>query len=114
EPIALDGIPLLDGCQFGCGEGALSACQTPPPAAPMKIAQLCGLQFGAIAIAVARPEKIVPAVAPVDSDATRASAGTPLGPTSCQLVLLPPGSLPIAFAALKAFTCCAAAIDLAG
>ena len=112
--MALDGIPLLDGCQFGCGASALSACQTPPPAAPMKIAQLSAVQFGATAIAVARPEKIVPAVAPVDSDATRASAGTPCGPTSCQLVFLPPGSLAIAFAEFDAAVRWATAIDLAG
>src|SRR6476620_5401309 len=112
--MALDGIPLLAGCQFGCGASALSACHTPPPAAPIKIAQLCKVQFGATAIAVARPEKIVPAVAPVDSDATRASAGTPCGPSSCQLLCLPPGSLPIAAAEFHAAVRWAAAIDLAG
>src|SRR5262249_56671789 len=114
EPIALEGMPLFDGCQFGCGSSALSACQTPPPAAPMKIAQLNAVQFGWTAIAVARPEKIVPALAPVDSDATKASAGTPLGPSSCQFVFLPPGSLAIAFAAFDADICCAAAIEVAG
>src|ERR1700746_43880 len=103
--MALDGMPLLADCQFGCGARALLACQTPPPAAPTKIAQLVGLQFGATAIAVARPEKIVPTVPPVDSDATRASAGTPNGPISCQLVLLPPGSLAIALAEFDAARC---------
>src|SRR6267378_3067998 len=78
-------MPLLDGCQFGCEASALSACQTPPPA-----------------------------VAPVDSDATKASAETPLGPTSCQLVFLPAGSLPMAFAAFAAACCCGAAMNVAG
>src|SRR2546429_9171167 len=104
-------MPLFDGCQFGCEASALSACQTPPPAVPMKTAQLKAVQFGATAIAVVRPEKIVPAVAPVDSDATKASAETPLGPTSCQFVCLPPGSLAMALAAFAAAFCCAAAIE---
>ena len=43
-------MPLFDGCQFGCVASALSACQTPPPAAPMKTAQLKAVQFGATAI----------------------------------------------------------------
>src|SRR5437588_5061922 len=104
-------MPLLDGCQFGCDASALSACQTPPPAEPIKTAQLKAVQFGATAIAVARPEKIVPAVAPVDSEATKADAGTPLGPSSCQFVFLPAGNLPMALAAFAAACCCGAAIN---
>src|SRR5580704_7876887 len=99
-------MPLLEGCQFKFEASALSASHTPPPAAPMKILQSPAWQLGETAIAVARPEKIVPVVAPVDSEATKASAGTPLGPTSCQLFFLPPGNLPTDLAALAAACCC--------
>src|SRR5580765_2908563 len=103
--MALDGIPFPDGCQFSCDASALSASQTPPPAAPMKILQSPAWQSGEMAIAVVRPEKIVPVLAPVDSEATSAEAGTPPGPTSCQFVFLPPGSLAMAFAAFAAARC---------
>ena len=78
------GIPLFTGLQLGLDARALLVFHTPPPAAPMKTVQLDGVQVGTTAIAVVRPEKIVAAVPPVDSPATRADAGTPLGPSSCQ------------------------------
>src|SRR5512135_3203163 len=56
EPMAFEGMPLPDGRQFGCGSSALSVSQTPPPAVPMNIAHSSAVQFGATAIAVARPE----------------------------------------------------------
>jgi hypothetical protein len=68
----------------------------------MKTVQLDRLQLGATAIAVVRPEKIVPAEAPVDSDATWASAGTPLGPSCCQFVCVPAATLPMVLAAFAA------------
>ena len=61
EPMAFDAMPLPEGCQFDCDASALSASQTPPPAAPMKILQSLAWQSGEIAIAVVRPEKNVPA-----------------------------------------------------
>src|SRR5437870_7488847 len=73
--MAFDAILLFAGLQLGLAARALVVFHTPPPAAPMKTVQLDRLQFGSTAIAVSRPEKIVPAVAPVDSDATSASAG---------------------------------------
>ena len=63
------------------------------------------LQFGSTAIAVARPEKTVPAVAPVDSDETSASAGTPFGPRFSQLAAVAGAKIEIALAALAAATC---------
>ena len=75
-------MPSLTGFQLGVAARALVVFQTPPPAAAINTVQLAALQFGATAMAVARPEKIVPVKAPVDSDATKAEAGTPLGPTS--------------------------------
>jgi hypothetical protein len=56
EPIAFEGMPFPEGCQFGCDASALSASQMPPPAAPMKILQLFAWQSGEMATAVARPE----------------------------------------------------------
>ena len=53
----------------------------------MKTVQLAKLQFGSTAIAVVRPEKIVPVVPAVDSLTTRPDAGTPLGPRSTQLAV---------------------------
>src|SRR5207244_1005440 len=75
EPMAFDSIPLLAGLQLGLDARALLVFHTPPPAAPMKTVQLDGVQVGTTAIAVVRPEKIVAAVPPVDSPATRAEAG---------------------------------------
>jgi hypothetical protein len=103
--MAFEGMPLLDGLQLGLDARALLVFQTPPPAAPMKTVQLDRLQFGATAIAVARPEKIVPAVAPVDSDETSASAGTPLGPSSVHGVAKAGDRAAIELAALAAVTC---------
>jgi hypothetical protein len=88
EPMAFEGIPLFAGVQLGLEARALVVFHTPPPAAPMKTVQLvAGLQFGATAIAVVRPEKIVGEVPAVDSLATRLDAGTPLGPSSTQLAV---------------------------
>jgi hypothetical protein len=80
----------------------------------MKTTHPEGLHVGETAIAVPRPEKIVPAEAPVDSDATSASAGTPLGPTSCQLVVLAGGRLAMVAAASAAVRCCPAPIHFLG
>jgi hypothetical protein len=107
-------MPSLDGLQLGLDARALVVFHTPPPAAPMKTVQLDAVQVGDTAIAVARPEKIVPAVAPVDSLATRASAGTPLGPTSVQLAAMAGARLVIALAALAAVSCWAASIHFFG
>ena len=63
---------------------------------------------------VVRPAKIDGAVPAVDSNTTCPVAGEPLGPSSCQLVPLPPGNLPIALAAFAAASCCAGAIESAG
>src|SRR4029450_10893439 len=83
-PMAFDGIPLFAGVQVGVAARAFVVFHTPPPAAPIKTAQLAGLQVGATAIAVARPEKTVPEVPPVDSLTTRLDAGTPFGPSGAQ------------------------------
>src|SRR5215831_12992969 len=53
EPIAFDGRPMLDECQFGCEARPLSASHTPPPAAPMKTLQSLAWHAGDTAIAVA-------------------------------------------------------------
>src|SRR6266446_4317694 len=105
-----DAIPLFDGLQLGLDARALVVFHTPPPAAPMKTLQLDGpaVQFGSTAIAVVRPEKIVPAVAPVDSDATRASAGTPNGPRFTQVAGVAGGRVAIVLAAFAAASCWAA------
>src|SRR6266571_8504366 len=83
--MAFDSIPLFAGLQLGLDTRALVVFHTPPPAAPMKTVQLTVLQFGSTAIAVVRPEKIVGEVPAVDSLTTVLDAGTPLGPSSCQL-----------------------------
>jgi hypothetical protein len=55
--MAFEGMPLLTELQLGLDARALVVFHTPPPAAPMKTVQpLDALQFGATAIAVARPE----------------------------------------------------------
>src|SRR6188474_23970 len=112
--MAFEAMPFPDGCQLGSGASALSASQTPPPAAPMKILQSFARHVGEIASAVVRPEKNTPTEPPVDSDATCAEAGTPLGPSSCQLVALPPGRRLIAAAACAAASCSAAPMTAAG
>src|SRR4030095_11221896 len=112
--MAFDGIPVFAGVQLGVGAVALLVFHTPPPAAPMKTVQLDALQFGSTAIAVARPEKIVPAVAPVDSDETRASAGTPLRPISVHSAAQAGDRAAIASAAFAAVICCAASIHFFG
>src|SRR5207248_8701579 len=114
EPMAFEGIPLLDGVHVGVAARALVVFQTPPPAAPMKTVQVAAVQFGATPIAVVRPEKIVPAVAAVDSPATRASAGTPLGPSSVHAVARAGDKAAIALAAFAAATCWAASIHFLG
>src|SRR5213595_2476658 len=53
EPMAFEGIPLLDGVHVGVAARALVVFHTPPPAAPMKTVQVAAVQFGATAIAVA-------------------------------------------------------------
>ena len=107
-------MPSLFGFQVGVAARALEVFHIPPPAAPINMVQLAGLPFGATAIAVARPEKIVPAEAPVDSDATKASAGTPLGPTSCHACDGAAAILSSAFAALAAFVRWTSAITVFG
>src|SRR5439155_21965031 len=84
-PMAFEGISSFAGAQLGLAARALVVFHTPPPAAPMNTVQLGAAQLGATAIAVARPEKIVAAVPAVDSLTTVLDAGTPLGPSSCQL-----------------------------
>jgi len=96
-------MPSLTGFQLGVAARALVVFQTPPPAAAINTVQLAALQFGATAMAVARPEKIVPVVAPVDSDATSADAGTPFGPTSFHFCEGGADVLSTALAALAAF-----------
>lgn len=68
----------------------------------MKTVQLSWLQFGATAIAVVRPLKIVGEVPAVDSLTTVADAGTPFGPMLCQLAAVPLGSLLRTLAAFAA------------
>ena len=105
EPIAFDGMPLLTEVQVGLDARGLVVFHTPPPAAPINTVQLDELQVGDTAIAVARPEKTVPAVAPVDSDETRASAGTPFGPSAIHVVAMAGARIEIARAALAAACC---------
>ena len=105
DPIAFEGMLLFTEVQAGLDARALVVFHTPPPAAPMKTVQLDKLQCGATAIAVARPEKIVPVVAPVDSDETRASAGTPFGPRGTQLVGAAGARFEIAWAEFAAASC---------
>ena len=112
--MAFEAMPLLDGVQVGLDARALVVFHTPPPAVPMKTVQLDGMQLGATAIAVPRPEKIVPAVAPVDSLATSASAETPLGPISVQFAGVAGARFEIAVAALAAVSCWAASIHFLG
>src|SRR5437868_6454863 len=114
EPIAFDGMPLLTEVQVGLDARALVVFHTPPPAAPINTVQLDVVQVADTAIAVARPEKTVPAVAPVDSDETRASAGTPFGPRFTQPVDAAGVRFEIAWAAFAAATCRAASIDFLG
>src|SRR5205823_7760718 len=114
EPIAFDRMPLLTEVQVGLDARGLVVFHTPPPAAPINTVQLDELQVGDTAIAVARPEKTVPAVAPVDSDETRSSAGTPLGPSSVHAVARAGARFAIAFAAFAAAICWAASIHFLG
>ena len=96
-------MPALTAFQLGVAARALVVFQTPPPAAATNTVQLPALQFGATAMAVVRPEKIVPVEAPVDSDATSADAGTPLGPTSFHFAEGGADVLSSVFAAFEAF-----------
>ena len=115
DPTAFDGMPSLNGFQLGVAARALVVFQTPPPAAAINTVQLAALQFGATAMAVARPEKIVPCEAPVDSDATSADAGTPLGPTSFHFAEDGAGAVSSSvFAALAAFVRTASVITVFG
>src|SRR5258708_26258776 len=99
-------MPLFDGLQLGVDARTLVVFHTPPPAAPMKTTQLLELQVGATAIAVVRPPKTVAEVPAVDSLTTMASAGTPLGPSSCQFVGVLGGRVAIACAAFAAPSFC--------
>ncbi len=112
--MAFEGIPLLDGLQLGLAARALVVFHTPPPAAPMKTVQLAKLQFGATAIAVVRPEKIVAAVPAVDSLTTVLEAGTPFGPSACQLAAAAGAIWLSTFAALAAPLRWGSAINLFG
>ena len=112
--MAFEGMPLFTGLQLGVDARALLVFHTPPPAAPIKTAQLLELQVGATAIAVVRPPKTVAEVPAVDSLTTMASAGTPLGPRFCQFAGVAAGRFAIALAAFAAASCWAALIHFFG
>src|SRR2546428_8026374 len=82
EPIAFDGIPVLDECQLTLDARPLLVAHTPPPAAPISTGQVPAGQLGEKAMAVVHPEEFVPTLLPVDSPAPVSKGGTPLGPDS--------------------------------